>query len=50
MSLSFLLSKAEENTNEDKCLLFSLMVFTHAAWNRGTPTPISLTIYDISPH
>ena len=23
---------------------------TYEAWNRGTPTPISLTIYNISPH
>ena len=26
------------------------MARTYAAWNRGTPTPISLTIYNISPH
>ena len=26
------------------------MALTYAARNRGTPTPISLTIYNISPH
>ena len=26
------------------------MALTYAAWTRGTPTPISLTIYNISPH